>query len=135
MNGPNLVSLNLSLSGDFNIFGAQLNLNNLAVRYTAADPTRGMAARISLSGTTTLDIGGNMVTVALPGDGLVLSDSGVQSLNVRLSGSLLVGGQRIDLGSLQAVYDSLTDSLRLTGRTQLSIWARAMGPISASATW
>ena len=119
VNGPTLVGLNLGLSGDFNIFGAQLNLNNLAVRYIAADPTRGTAARISLSGSTTLDIGGNMVTVALPGDGLVLSDTGVQALNVRLSGSLLVGGQRIDLGSLQAVYDSVTDSLRLTGRTQL----------------
>ena len=118
-NGPKLQSLNLSLSGDFNIFGARLKLDNLNISYTAADEQMGYPARFSLSGSTTLVIDGNYVSVNLPGEGLVLSNGGVESLNIKLLGGLKIAGETIDLGSLTALYSKAEDKLTLTGTTTL----------------
>jgi hypothetical protein len=118
-NGPKLQSLSLSLSGDFNLFGAKLKLDGLKIKYTGADETLGTPARFSLSGTSTLDVGGNWVSVSLPGDGLLLSDGGIESLNIKLLGGLKIGGETIDLGSLSAIYNKATDKLTLSGSTSL----------------
>ena len=117
--GPKLQSLNLSLSGDLKIFGADLRLDGLTVLYTAAEEELGTPASFSLSGSTTLKLGENTLTVNLPGSGLVLSKGGIESLNIKLSGGLKIGGNLIDVGSLECVYSKAMDKLTLTGSTNL----------------
>lgn len=117
--GLSLKEVNLRLSGNLDIFGARLTLDNLTGRYIAGNRELGIPGSFQLTGSTSLEIGGNKVTASLPGTGLVLSDRGIESLNVRLAGVLKVGGQDLDLGSLSAAYNRETDRLTLTGATQL----------------
>ena len=118
-NGLKLLEVNLKLSGDFNIFGAKLNLNQLTGRFVAGDPAQGTSDRFQLTGATTLDIGGNKVTAELLNSGLVLSDRGIESLDLKFTGSLLISGQKVDLGSLKGVYDRVADKLTLSGDTKI----------------
>lgn len=118
-NGPKLLELNAVFSGKFNIFGAKLDLENLTVRYVAENTTTGAPARFMLTGTTSLEIDGNRVSVELPGNGLVLSNGGIESLNIKLTAGLKIAGFEIDPSTLAAVYNRTTDKLVLTGSTKL----------------
>lgn len=118
-NGAKLLELNAAFSGKFNIFGAKLDLDNLTVRYVAENTTTGTSARFMLTGNTTLDIDGNRVSVELPGNGLVLSNGGIESLNIKLTAGLKIAGYEIDPSTLAAVYNRTTDKLVLTGSTKL----------------
>jgi len=118
-NGLKLLEVNLKLSGDFNIFGAKLNLDNLTGKYVAGDASKGTSDSFQLTGATTLDIGGNKVTAELLNSGLVLSDRGIESLDLKFTGALRIAGQDVDLGSLKAVYDRVADKLTLSGDTKL----------------
>lgn len=118
-NGAKLLELNAAFSGKFNIFGAKLDLDNLTVGYVAENTTTGTSARFMLTGNTTLDIDGNRVSVELPGNGLVLSNGGIESLNIKLTAGLKIAGYEIDPSTLAAVYNRTTDKLVLTGSTKL----------------
>ena len=117
--GNKLREINLRLTGDLEIFGAKLNLDNLTGRFVAGDPANGTSDSFQLNGTTTLKMGGATVTVALPATGLVLSDRGIESLNVLFTGSLTISGAEVDLGSLKAAYNREANKLVLTGETTL----------------
>lgn len=126
--GKELAEVNAKFSGTIAIFGAKLNLDTLAVRYVAADPVAGTAAAFRLTGSTELDIKGQRLRIALPGSGLVITEEGIQSLEATLSGTLKIGGQDLELGSLSASYNQATDTLRLTGQSQLlSLGSRDSG--------
>ena len=118
-NGAKLLELNAAFSGKFNIFGAKLDLENLTVRYVAENTTTGAPARFMLTGNTTLDINSNKVSVELPGNGLVLSNGGIESLNIKLTAGLKIAGYEIDPSTLAAIYNRTTDKLVLTGSTKL----------------
>ena len=118
-NGPKLLEMNAAFSGKFDIFGAKLDVDNLAVRYVAENTTTGTPARFMLTGSTSLDIDGNRVSVELPGDGLVLSNGGIESLNIKLIAGLKIAGYEIDPSTLAATYNRTTDKLILTGSTKL----------------
>ena len=114
-----LTGLAAKLSGSMTIFGAKLDLENLTVRYVAENTTTGAPARFMLTGTTSLEIDGNRVSVELPGNGLVLSNGGIESLNIKLTAGLKIAGFEIDPSTLAAVYNRTTDKLVLTGSTKL----------------
>lgn len=118
-NGPKLLELNAAFSGKFNIFGAKLDVDNLAVRYVAENTTTGTPARFMLTGTTSLEIDGSQVSVELPGEGLVLSNGGIESLNIKLTAGLKIAGYEFDTSTLAAEYNRATDKLTLTGSTKL----------------
>ncbi|MFM8932999.1 MAG: hypothetical protein ACKOS8_14120, partial [Gemmataceae bacterium] len=127
--GGKLQEVNLKLSGDFTIFGAKLNLNQLTGRFVAGDPAQGTPDRFELTGSTELEIGGSKVTAQLPNTGLVLSDRGIESLDLKFTGALRIAGQDVDLGSLAAVYDRAADKLTLSGDTKiLTLGSDTEGP-------
>lgn len=118
-NGAKLLELNAAFSGKFNIFGAKLDLDNLNVRYVAENAATGTTARFMLTGNTSLEIDGNRVSVELPGNGLVLANGGIESLNIKLTAGLKIAGYEIDSSTLAAVYNRTSDKLVLIGSTKL----------------
>jgi len=117
--GKELAEVNATFSGTIPIFGAKLKLDTLAVRYVAADPVAGTVAAFRLTGSTELEIKGQRLRISLPGSGLVITEEGVASLEATLAGTLKIGGQDLELGSLAASYNRAADTLRLTGQSQL----------------
>ncbi len=119
ISGTTLKEMNLRLYSDLDIFGAKLNLNNLTGKYVAGDPASGSLSTFQLTGSTSLDIADNKVTVDLRNKGLVLSANGIESLDIKVTANLKIAGTEIDPSSLAAVYNRETNRLILTGTTQL----------------
>lgn len=119
VNAGKLKEVNLKLSGNFTIFGASLDLTQLTGRFVAGDPAQGTSDRFELTGSTELEIGGHKVTAQLLNTGLVLSDRGIESLDLKFTGALRIAGQDVDLGSLGADYDRVADKLTLSGDTKI----------------
>ena len=119
VNAGKLKEVNLKLSGNFTIFGASLDLTQLTGRFVAGDPAQGTSDRFELTGSTELEIGGHKVTAQLLNTGLVLSDRGIESLDLKFTGALRIAGQDVDLGSLGAAYDRVADKLTLSGDTKI----------------
>ncbi len=118
-NGLGIQEVNLKLSGDFDIFGAKLKLDQLTGRFVAGDTTKGTKDSFQLTGSTTVDMGGNKVSVDLLNKGLVLSADGIESLDLKITANLKIAGTEIDASTLSAIYNRETDQLVLTGATKL----------------
>ncbi|MFM8495822.1 MAG: hypothetical protein ACKOEM_09900, partial [Planctomycetia bacterium] len=117
--GVTIRDFGLKLGGSLDLGFGAIEVDDLAVRYVAADGDLGTPSEFRLAGRTTLDVLGARVGIELRNQGLVIRDGRVASIDAALTGSLDIAGQRIDVGTLAAAYDAATEQLVLTGSSKL----------------
>jgi|GEM_PF-6681038 len=117
--GVTIKDFGLKLGGSLDLGFGAIEVDDLAVRYIAADADLGTPSEFRLAGRTTLDVLGARVGIDLRNQGLVIRDGRVASIDAALTGSLDIAGQRIDVGTLAATYDAATEQFVLTGSSKL----------------
>ena len=93
-----VTSLGATISGKFSLAGAELTLDTLAIAYSASPE------QLQVTGGTTLKVGSQVLSLSLPGQGLVIQGGQLDSLNAAFTGNVGLAGASLKMDGLAVSY-------------------------------
>jgi hypothetical protein len=121
-------ALNASLTGNLGVAGAGLKMDGLTVDYTAA--AGGNPDYLNLTGSTTFTVASQVLSIALPGTGLLIENNELASMDASFTGNLGVAGAGLKMDGLTVDYTPAAggnpDRLNLTGSTTFTVASQVL---------
>ena len=129
-----LQSLEASITSDFTLFGVKVHIMDAGVAYDSTDSSFGIFGTVTL---TTAKKGGvsvlNNFGVSLgsgPNDpGIKIVDGSLQSLDIKLDGTINIGSLTAQSKGLDFKYDAGMGTLDITGGLQVTIAKKFTGEV------